>query len=354
MLLAPAIQSQLLYDSGRGRRSLPSRPLKNAFRQFFLDPKKNEAEAKKILLCMAKRTETADEVWALIELIQSMEKPKPSGLPRVLDLCGTGGDGHHTFNISTLSAFVIAGAGGVVAKHGNRAVSSKCGSSDLMEALGVSLNLSRPKSLKLLKNCGLAYLHAPNYHPLFAAAQPLRKSLGVRTLFNILGPFLNPFLPSIQMIGVSQKSQLDFFVAILKLKKISRGAVYHSADGLDEISTAAKTEVFELTGRKVKRWFIHPQDYGFQKAVVQDYQGGDIRRNQKIALDLLQGRLRGPKKDIVLLNAGMGLYLSGISATIADGIQKARISLEQKKAYKVFETLKRGSTDDGFRSNSPS
>lgn len=332
---------QLLLAPVKKADYLSAADLKAKFKQFFSEPESaaQTLEIKKTLLCLAKRGESSAEVWALVQLIQSMEGRAKTGLPAVLDVCGTGGDGMNTFNISTVSAFVIAGAGGFVAKHGNRAISSRCGSSDLMEALGVNLEAGPQKMLHALKTAGIAYLHAPFYHPLFAKIQPLRQALGVRTLFNLTGPFLNPFEHPCQMIGVSHRTQMDFFLDILRLKKMKRALVFHSRDGLDEVSTSAPTDVSELRNGKVTRWVIRPRSLGFKAAKIADYAGGNTLQNQKIALALLRGRLKGPARDIVELNAGLGLYLCGKASSLKTGIELAQRSLNYLKAYQSLETL---------------
>lgn len=333
--------SQLILTPAQSADYLSTSNLQTKFKAFFLDSESaaQKLDIKKTLLCLAKRGESPAEVWALIQLIKSMETRTQTGLPGVIDVCGTGGDGRNTFNISTVSAFVIAGAGGFVAKQGNRAISSRCGSSDLMESLGVNLSARPKKMLLALKTAGIAYLHAPAYHPLFAKIQPLRQALGVRTLFNLAGPFLNPFEHPCQMIGVSRPEQLDFFCAILKLKKMKRAAVCHSQDGLDEISTAAPTEVAELRDGKVRHWTIKPEQFGFKKAKVSDYAGGNAAANKKLALALLQGKLSGPKRDVVEINAAMGLYLSGRADDLKSAVLQARQSIDQKRAYQALQIL---------------
>ncbi len=294
---------------------------------------------KQLLLCLVKRGETPAEVLAAVRFIETHEKRYVTGVAPVLDVCGTGGDGLQTFNISTAAAFVIAGAGGYVAKHGNRAVSSRCGSSDLMEALGIRLDAAPAKMLKALRTAGIAYLHAPFYHPLFAKAQPLRQKLGVRTLFNVLGPFLNPYRLECQMIGTPKLKNLPFFAEILRLKKRKRAAIFHSRDGLDEISTTSPAEIAELRQGKVRRWTLRPGDLGFKKARLSDYAGGDKAANRKIILAILKGRERGPARDVVVINAAMGLYLSGIARDLNDGVRRAEQALDQKQALHALEKL---------------
>jgi len=334
-------RGQLLLAPIKPRDFLPALVIQNQFKNFFGDSDSTalSLEVKKTLLCLAQRGESPAEVWALIQLIQSMETRYKTGLAGVIDVCGTGGDGRNTLNISTISALTIAGAGGFVAKHGNRAISSRCGSSDLMEALGVRLSAEPKRMLKALKEAGIAYLHAPTYHPLFAKIQPLRQSLGVRTIFNLLGPFLNPFEPSGQMVGVSRPEQLHFFLEILKLKKMKRSVVFHSHDGLDEISTGAPTDVAELRDGKVRQWTIEPAQFGYKKAKISDYAGGNADRNKKITLALLKGKLSGPARDVVEINAAMGLYLCGKAPDFKSAILQARQSLDQKRAYRALETL---------------
>lgn len=313
--------------------------LQRYFKAFFENPAASEPVMKKLLLGLALRGETPRETEALIRLVESMETRYQAGVQPVLDVCGTGGDGRHTLNISTLAALVIAGAGGYVAKHGNRAVSSRCGSSDLLEALGVKLDASPDRMLKALKECGIGYFHAPVYHPLFAKVQPLRRSLGVRTLFNSLGPFLNPVRLQAQMIGGSQKQSLPFFAEILRLKGMRRAAVFHSRDGLDEISTAADTDVCEIHGQRIRKWVLRPSTLGFAKAKPAEYAGGAVSQNRRKALQLLEGRLGGGARDVVLINAAMGIYLGGLASDLKAALRLAEGSLERRRALAALKTL---------------
>ncbi len=291
------------------------------------------------LLCLAKRGESPEEILSVIRLFERLETRFVPGVPETLDVCGTGGDGKNTFNISTIAALVIAGAGGPVAKHGNRAISSRCGSSDLMEALGVRLDAAPSRMLAALKQCGMAYFHAPLYHPLLAKVAPLRRELGVRTLFNFLGPFLNPVRVQAQMLGCARKDFIKIFARILKLRHITRAVVLHSHDGLDEISTAAPTDVVELRRGVFRSWRLHPGTLGFLKARTGDYRGGDKQTNKKIALGILCGKIRGPARDVVLLNAAMGLYTGGRARHVREGLQLAGASVDQRRAYRVLQNL---------------
>jgi anthranilate phosphoribosyltransferase len=258
-----------------------------------------------------------------------------------MDVCGTGGDGLKTFNISTLSSFVIAAAGGFVAKHGNRAVSSQAGSSDLMEALGIKIDIPYKSMHGALQKCGLGYFHAPFYHPSFAQVQKVRRELGIRTFFNMLGPLVNPLDIHYQMIGVSNTTWLEATAEMLKKLGRTRAAVFRSSGGLDELSTYESNDIFLIEKNQVQKMKLEPKKFGFHRARIQDYKGGTLETNKKIALGILEGRLQGPREDAVLLNSGFALRLTGGASSIKEGIQKSRLAVHSGRAFRVLEKLRK-------------
>ena len=298
------------------------------------------SEMKSLLLLLSKRGEDTTEVAACVNTLRRLEPPQTVQLPYVLDVCGTGGDGRHSFNISTVSSFVIAAAGGFVAKHGNRAISSKTGSSDLMEALGVRLDASRHLMLESLRECHLGYFYAPLYHPSFACVQPVRRSMGVRTVFNLLGPLVNPIRLSYQMVGVSNLDWLEPVTETLAPFR-RRAAVYRSDDGLDELSTTSLNEVWLTEARIIQKFRLNPFTLGFKKAGPKAYEGGDLKENSGIALGILRNREKGPRLDVVLLNSGFGLWLSGIAMSLPEGIERSRWAIRTGRALSVLEALRR-------------
>lgn len=293
-------------------------------------------EAKNLLLLLARKGETAAEVSGCVQALEALEPPfRTTHTEALMDTCGTGGDGSHSLNISTLAAFLIAGAGGKIAKHGNRGLSSPCGSSDLLEALGVKLEAGKARMMKALNQVGIAYFHAPYYHPVFSRMQPLRKSLGVRTLFNLLGPLANPCEIRYQLVGVSKKEYLDLFAQVLCRKGVKRALICHSQDGLDEISVQAPTWAIWIDQGKISYEIFQPKKFGM-KSNSGGLKGGDPHKNKSLSLKLLQGKLKGIARNTVILNAAAGLLVSGLAKDWGDGLHKAEISLDSKKAYQTL------------------
>lgn len=319
-------------------KNLKSSQVKKAF-TLLLTGKLSEPEAKALLLLLATKGETAEELSEVIRLVKKLEGVQKNNFAHLVDTCGTGGDHSQSFNISTVSAFVIAGAGGQVAKHGNRSISSRAGSSDLMEALGVKLDAPRTRMIQAIRKYGIGYFHAPFYHPVFAKVQPLRKKLGVRTLFNLMGPFLNPMELKAQVIGVARSEYVRLFADVFTRARLKTALVCHSQDGLDEISTSAETLMAEIRGKTKKVRLFNPRSAGFKRAAKQAYRGGNIAENKKLALALLQGKLKGPKRDIVLLNAAAGLYAAGLAKSLNEGIKKAAESIDSGRALRALRGL---------------
>ncbi len=298
-------------------------------------------EIKALLLLTAKKGIAAPEIWGSLRALRRIEHPRRPSLPFLMDVCGTGGDGKRTFNVSTVASFVIAGAGGYVAKHGNRGVSSRVGSSDLMEALDVRLDLSFSRWLEILRECRLAYFHAPFFHPSFAGVQAVRRNLGIRTLFNLLGPLVNPVELNYQMVGVSRPEWLSPVAEALKRLGRKRAAVCRSRDGLDELSTSEASDILYLAGGRIQKMEIHPQKLGFSKTRLGSYEGGSLAANRRLALEILKGRLKGPAEDIVVLNSGFALWLAGMTSSVEEGIRKSRRAIQSGRAWRVLESLRR-------------
>lgn len=309
------------------------------FRSLF-EGKLLKSQVKALLLLLARKGETAEEVAGCLKALQSLERPFPARIRGLMDTCGTGGDRSHSLNISTLAAFVIAGAGGKVAKHGNRSISSKCGSSDLLEALGVNLKAGRARMLQAIRKAGIGYFHAPFYHPVFSRVQPLRRELKVRTIFNLLGPLVNPLGIEAQVIGVSKPKYLKLFAEVLREKKMKNALVCHSEDGLDEISTSAATQAAWVSGNRIRYGKIRPQALGFRRASKKNYKGGGVSANKSLGLKILKGKLRGPARDVVVINAAAGLVVSGRARNLKEGIRLAHLSLDTGKAYQALLKLK--------------
>lgn len=241
----------------------------------------------------------------------------------VMEIVGTGGDGAHSFNISTTSAMVMAAAGIKVAKHGNRAASSKCGTADCLEALGVNLDLSPEKCVELLKEIGICFFFAQKYHTSMKYVGPIRKELGIRTVFNILGPLTNPATPVYQLLGVYDRSLVDHLARVLSNMGVKKGMVVYGEDKLDEISVSAPTYICEFGGGDFKSYTIKPEDFGLETCNKDDLKGGEPAENAQITLSILKGEERGPKRSAVLLNAGASLYIAGKAASFDEGVRLA-------------------------------
>lgn len=297
-------------------------------------------KAKSFLLLLTQKGETSEELLGCLQALQALEKPIGPRTPGLMDTCGTGGDGRHTINISTLVALVIAGAGGKIAKHGNRAISSKSGSSDLMESFGVKLNALPNKMLLALKRSGLGYFHAPVYHPVFSRMQPLRQALKSRTILNLLGPLVNPMRLDYQLVGVAQKRLVPLYAKVLSKLGRKAALVCHSADGMDEISTSAPTTAAWVTPNRIRMAVIQPHAYGLQQAHASDLSVDSVKNSKKKAEAILNGTEQGPARDTIVLNAAYGLLLCGKVRTVPEGIRLAQNSLDSGKALNILKQLK--------------
>jgi anthranilate phosphoribosyltransferase len=256
----------------------------------------------------------------------------------ILDTCGTGGDGTSTFNISTTCAFVAAGAGLKVAKHGNRAVSSCCGSADVLAALGVNLDLGPDEVGACVDEVGIGFLYAPLLHSAMKHALIPRREIGIRTIFNLLGPLTNPAGATVQVLGVYEADLTDKLAHVLFNLGSRRGMVVHGMDGLDEITTTRESRISEVTATGVHTSILDPRELGFQLAEAKDLTGGNTKDNADITLAILNGR-KGPKRDIVLLNSGAAIYIGGKSDTLAAGIKAAELSIDSGAALQKLDAL---------------
>jgi anthranilate phosphoribosyltransferase len=256
----------------------------------------------------------------------------------VFDTCGTGGDRSGTFNISSAAALVVAAAGVRVAKHGNRSVSSRCGSADVYEALGVDVAAPPPVVERSLDTVGIAFFFAPTFHPSMRHAGPVRRELGVRTAFNLLGPLTNPAGARRQMVGVPQSELTELMARALVLLGTDRAWVVHGADGIDEMSTTGHTKVSECRNGTVSTFYLHPSDFGLPKATTADLQGGDAATNAEIIRGVLSGA-RGPCRDVVLLNAGAGLFIADRAQSVREGIELAAHAIDSGAARRILDAM---------------
>ncbi len=257
----------------------------------------------------------------------------------VMEIVGTGGDGANSFNISTTSALVAACGGVKIAKHGNRAASSKCGTADCLEALGVNIDLSPEKCLELLEKVGICFFFAQKYHTSMKYVGPIRKELGIRTVFNILGPLTNPASPKMQLLGVYDESLVEPLAKVLTNLGVKRGMVVYGMDKMDEISASAPTRICEFDNGEYKTYTIKPEDFGLTTCKKEDLVGGAPAENAKITLDILRGE-KGPKRNAVLLNAGAALYIAKKAATFEDGVKLAGEIIDSGKVLETLEAFK--------------
>jgi anthranilate phosphoribosyltransferase len=241
---------------------------------------------------------------------------------RLVDTCGTGGDGAHTFNISTAAAFVAAAAGAKIAKHGGRSVSSQSGSADVLEALGININLTPEQTARCIEEVGFGFMFAPNYHSAMKHAAPVRRELGIRTLFNILGPLTNPAGAKQQLMGVFHPDLVGIQARVLQRLGSRRVMVVHGSDGLDEITLSGKTSVAELKGGEVLEYTLHPEQFGLATAALEDLRAETVQASRDMILDVLDNQ-PGPARDIVQLNAGAAIYLAGLADSLLAGVVRA-------------------------------
>lgn len=283
------------------------------------------------------KAETIDEISGCAEAMRSLATPVPHPGMEVMEIVGTGGDGAHSFNISTTSAFVVAAAGVKVAKHGNRAASSLCGTADCLEALGVNINQTPEKALEMLEKTNFCFLFAQQYHAAMRFVGPIRKELGFRTVFNILGPLTNPAKPEYFLLGVYDEYLVEPLAKVLASLGVKRAAVVYGQARLDEISPVGPTTICELRDGYYRTTVIRPEDFGMTSGNKEELVGGVPEVNAQITRDILSGKTQGTRRNAVLLNAGTALFTAGRAETIADGIQLAARMIDSGKAMETLE-----------------
>ena len=302
------------------------------------------AQVAGLLVGLAMKGERPDEIVGFATVMRDRAVAVPVAHGVTIDLCGTGGDGSGTFNISSAAAIVAAACGATVAKHGNRSVSSRCGSADVFEALGVTIDAGPEALARCLREASLAFLFAPALHPSMRNVVAVRRELGVRTAFNLLGPLTNPTRPAYQIVGVPRPELTELLARALALLGARRAWVVHGADGLDELSTTGYTKVSECRDGSVNTFYVHPSDVGLAKAQTGALAGGDAAFNADLVRELLAGR-RGPARDVVLLNAGAALFVAGRVARLADGLAAAAAAIDAGAARRTLDTLVRLSSE---------
>ena len=306
--------------------------------RLIMSGKTTEAQLGGFLIGLRCKGETIDEIAAAVQVMRELATKVVINGQHVIDTCGTGGDGANTFNISTTCAFVVAAAGGQVAKHGNRSVSSSCGSADLLEAAGVNLELSVEKVTQCVNELGVGFLFAPKHHGAMKHTIKVRKEMGVRTLFNLLGPLSNPAGAPNQLIGVFAKEWVEPIAQVLKKLGSHHVLVVHADDGLDEISIASATTVAELKEGEVSTYTISPEQFGFERTSLNELAVVDAESSLVMVNSVLANKI-GPARDIVLLNAGAAIYAANITESLAAGIKKAAQVIASGAARSKFDAL---------------
>ena len=289
-----------------------------------------------ILVTMRMKGETTDEIVGLVEAMR--DRMVNVDVKDAIDVCGTGGDGSNSINISTTVSFVVAACGVKVAKHGNRAASSNSGAADVLESLGVAINLSAEQAKEVIEKVGMVFLFAPNFHPAAKYVAAVRKELKIRTIFNFLGPFLNPASTKKQLIGVPSKDAAKKLLAVGKKLHYERLVLVTSDDGMDEVSLSSSTHVFELKNGQEKEFVIDPKEYGFTSVSKEAISGGSAEENADFLKKILDGE-KGPKRDIVILNSAVALYAAGKVSEIKEGIHLSEKAIDSGDAKKVLENL---------------
>jgi anthranilate phosphoribosyltransferase len=331
-----AISAAVELVAGGG--TLPA-PLAEAAMEELMDGSAPAVQVAALLAMMRVRGETPEEVAAFARVMRTraVRVEAPDG---AVDLCGTGADGLHTFNISTLSAFVVAGAGAPVAKHGNRAITSRSGSADLIEALGIPLDPGPEAVARSIRETGFGFMFAPAYHPAMKHAMPIRRELPMRTIFNLLGPLSSPAGVRRQLLGVADPSLVPLIAGALSRLDAVRALVVHGADGSDELSLAGPNDALLVEGGDVRPIVVDGAEYGLDRAPLAALVGGDAQLNAAIALSVLGGE-PGPARDVVLLNAGAALFVAGRVAEIGDGVSLAATSIDSGRAADVVTAAAR-------------
>jgi anthranilate phosphoribosyltransferase len=332
----PAVAAAVELVAGGG--TLPA-PLAEAAMEELMDGAAPPVQVAALLAMMRVRGETPEEVAAFARVMRA-RSVRVDAPDDAVDLCGTGADGLHTFNISTLASFVVAGAGAPVAKHGNRAITSRSGSADLIEALGIPLDPGPDAVARSIRETGFGFMFAPSYHPAMKHAMPIRRELPMRTIFNLLGPLSSPARVRRQLLGVADARLVDLIAGALSRLDVARAIVVHGADGSDELSLAGPNHAVLVEDGMTRALVIDAVELGLARAPLDALTGGDAQLNAAISLSVLGGE-PGPARDVVLLNAGAALFAAGRAADIAEGVALAAASIDTGRAADVVTAASR-------------
>ncbi len=299
-----------------------------------------DAQTAAFLSALRVKGETAEEIVGMARAMTELAEKVEVDADVILDTCGTGGDGAQTFNISTAAALVAAGAGVTVAKHGNRSATSRCGSADVLEALGVAIDLAPAQVSRCIAEVGIGFMFAPRHHLAMRHVAPVRRELGMATTFNLIGPLTNPAGARHQLIGVADARYVDRLAQAVRLMGTARNLIVHSEDGLDEISTTCPTVVVEVFADKGSdmRYKVAPEQFGLARTRLEELRGGDAEHNAALVREVLDG-VAGPRLDIVLLNAGAALYIAELAPSIGEGVEMARAAVAGGAAREKLDAL---------------
>ncbi len=302
---------------------------------IIMSGKASDIEISAFLTALKMKGETAEEIASFAIVMRNLaHKINPRINKTLVDVCGTGGDSLNTFNISTTSMFVVAAAGIPVAKHGNRSITSRCGSADVLEELGVNISMPPNGIQESIERIGIGFMFAPLHHSAMRHVMHVRKELGIRTIFNILGPLTNPADARAQLMGVFNPELTEKIAKVFKILAMERCLVVYGYPGLDELSTLGKTKISELRNGKIDTYFIKPEDFGFRRAKKSDIRGGDKKFNADILVNILKGKDNGFRRDIVLLNAAAGILIGGKADNLDEGLNMGEEILNSGRAYK--------------------
>lgn len=307
--------------------------------ELILSGQATEVEIAGLLTALRMKGETVDEILGFASVLRSKANTISPKCENYVDLVGTGGDCTYSFNISTTSAFVAAGAGLPVAKHGNRSISSRSGAADVLEALGVNISADPDVVQKCVEEAGVGFMMAPHFNPCMKYVGPVRKGLGIRTVFNILGPLSNPSRAKKMVVGVYDPKMAETIAKVMSQLGVERGFVMSGDNHIDEFNLAGTTTVAEIRDGEVKVFELQPEDVGLTRCTLDDLRGGEGAENAQITRSILDGTEQGAKRDVVLLNAGATLYIGGLADSIEDGIRLAAESIDSGKAKAVLEQM---------------
>ena len=307
--------------------------------EMILSGEATQSQIACFLTALRMKGETLDEITGLAMVLRDKANTISPKVDNYVDFVGTGGDCTYSFNISTTSAFVVAAAGVPVAKHGNRSISSKSGAGDVLEALGVNISADPDVVEKCVEEVGIGFMFAPHLNPAMKYVGPVRKEMGIRTVFNILGPLSNPSRAKAMVVGVYSPSLTEVIAGTMANLDVKRGFVVSGEDNMDEFTLTGPSTVSEIKDGKVETYEITPEQFGLKRCKIEDLQGGDGTVNAQITKDILSGKERGAKREIVLLNAGAALYIGGKAESIEEGIRIARETIDSGKAMETLEAM---------------